>query len=289
MKSYSIVDRIKDEFINLSDKVGVFAIDLQKEIIAYKENEKFEAGSAIKSFIVLEYYRQILQNKIKRDDMLTYRETNKTVGAGILKNLEPEIKLSSKNLLILMIILSDNIATNLIIDYLGLDNINNTINEYGFVNTKMYSKIDLTKYNRVGQTTPREYAMLFQGFLTNKFFEDSISKEIIEIFKMQKHNSVLTKFIPKQYFDKQEDKNIIRYIASKSGKLSGKIFEIPTDTIINDGGIISTIYGDYIISIFGKERYDENRIKEFDIADVCSKISLLILSHFLSNKGSLKE
>lgn len=284
-----MINRIKNEFTNLSDEIGVFAIDLKDEIISYKENEKFETGSAIKSFIVLEYYKQILQNKIKRNDILIYRETNKTLGAGILKNLEPEIALSSKNLLILMIILSDNIATNLIIDYLGLDNINKTINDYGFVNTRMYSEIDLTKYNRVGVTTPYEYAMLFKGFLTNEFFEESISKEIIDIFKMQKYNSVLTKFIPKQYFDKKEDKNIIRYIASKSGKMSGKIFDIPTDTIINDGGIISTVYGDYIISIFAKEKYDENRLREFDTADVCSKISELILSHFLSNKGSLKE
>lgn len=288
-KDNIITKRIKNEFTNLNDEIGICAVDLHDNTISYKENEQFETGSAIKSFIVLEYYKQILENKIKREDKLVYKEIDKTLGAGILKNLEPEIELSSKNLLVLMIIISDNIATNLIIDYLGLENINKTIKEYGFSKTKLYSKIDLTKYNKVGITTPHEYAMLFKGFATNQYFEENISKEIIEIFKMQKYNSVLTKYIPKQYFDKKEENNIVKYVASKSGKMSGKIFDIPTDTIINDGGIVSTTYGEYIVSIFSKEKYDVNRIKEFEIADVCSKISAIILNEFLSNKGRFKE
>ena len=289
MENCSIVDRIRREFTNLNDKIGFYAMDLKGNSIGYQENVIFETGSAIKSFIVLEYYKQILENKISRDDMLTYKEENKTLGAGILKNLIPNIELSSKNLLILMVILSDNIATNLIIEYLGLDNINKTINEFGFNNTTMYTNIDLTKYNKVGQTTPEEYAKLFKGFLTHEYFNKDISEEIIEIFKMQKYNSVLTKYIPKEYLKKEDGIELVKYVASKSGKMSGKIFDTPTDTIINDGGIISTIYGDYVIAIFAKENYDVNRIKEFDTADVCSKISADILSYYLATKGNLKE
>lgn len=281
--------RIMAEMENLNDDIGLYATDLNGNDIDFNSRVIFETGSAIKSFIVLEYYRQILENKISRNDILKYEEKDKTLGAGILKNLEPGIELTSKNLLILMIIISDNIATNLIIDYLGLDNINETIKKFGFINSKMFSKIDLTKYNKVGETTPYEYAKLFEGYLTNKFFNEDISKEIIEIFKMQKYNSVITNFIPKQYFNKQGESNFINYIASKSGKMSGKIFDIPTDTIINDGGIISTIYGNYVISIFAREKYDGKRIKEFSTADVCSKISALILNKYLSKKGDLKE
>ena len=112
---------------------------------------------------------------------------------------------------------------------------------------------------------------------------------LIEIFKMQKYNSVLTKYIPKEYLKKEDGIELVKYVASKSGKMSGKIFDTPTDTIINDGGIISTIYGDYVIPIFAKEDYDVNRIKEFDTADVCSKISADILSYYLATKGNLKE
>lgn len=282
---YNINNRIKMELENLNDEISFCAMDLNDNVIEYKSNQNFETGSAIKSFIVLEYYNQILQKKINRNDILKFEKKDETMGAGILKDLEPGIELTSKNLLILMIILSDNIATNLIIEYLGLDSINETIKRYGFDNTEMFNKIDLKTYNKVGVTTAYEYAKLFKGYLTNEFFSEEISREIIEIFKMQKYNSVLTKFIPKQYFNKNVECKVIKYIASKSGKMSGKIFDIPTDTIINDGGIISTINGDYVIAIFAKENYDKNRIKEFDVANVCSRISALILDYFLMKKN----
>ena len=61
----------------------------------------------------------------------------------------------------MMIICSDNIATNMVIDYLGLDTINACIREMGFAHTVLHNPLHFDLYSDLGTTTPRDYASLF--------------------------------------------------------------------------------------------------------------------------------
>ena len=97
-----------------------------------------ETASCIKIFILVEYYNQILKGLKSRDDLIKYNKESDYVenGSGLIQYLD-NLTITSKNMAILMMIVSDNIATNKIIDYLGFNNINNTIEQLGFKNTKL--------------------------------------------------------------------------------------------------------------------------------------------------------
>ena len=145
-------------------EIGIYIKDKNtNKVIKYNENDIFEAASCIKVFILVEFFRQVYENKISINDYFEYTvEDNKPgLNSGIISSFDYGLKLTSKDYVTLMIIYSDNIATNKIIEYLGIDNINNTIKELGFNNTCIYNELDLIKYHKFGKTTPFEYAKLF--------------------------------------------------------------------------------------------------------------------------------
>ena len=91
-----------------------------------------------------------------------------------------------------MIIDSDNIATNIMIEYLGIENINNTIKLLQFKNTKLIcSKLDFNIYKEIGKTTAKEYGELYIKLLNKEILNLEICDEIIEILKNQRHNDLL--------------------------------------------------------------------------------------------------
>ena len=245
-------EKIKQLIDNFEGKVCIYITDDKDNIIKYNENEIVETASCIKLFILIEYYNQILKNEKSRNDIINYSAQNDYVqnGSGIIQYLE-DLKLSSKNMACLMMIVSDNIATNKMIDYLGFDNINNTIKQLGFKNTFLNArKLDFNIYNSIGKTTALEYAKAYEMILKKEILTPNLCNEIIEILSHQTKNDMIIRYLPPKYLEeKGSDHAFIKYIATKSGGLGDE----GKEDIINcrnDGGIISTNLGNYIVSIF---------------------------------------
>ena len=258
-------------------------------VIKYNENNIFESASCIKAFILVEYFKQVYENKISIKDYFEYsKEDNKSgLNFGIISSFDYGLKLTSKDYATLMIIYSDNIATNKIINHLGIENINNTIKELGFKDTKLYNELDLFKYHKFGKTTPYEYARLFDMLLDNKVINETVSKNCLEILKKQKYNDMITKYLPTYdlLFKNTKDSNI-KYIASKSGSIVWTGNEMKNAR--NDGGIISTVYGDLIISIFISNLDDLSFNFDNKGIELGGKICKLAYDNFINNKGELK-
>lgn len=270
--------------------IGVYAEDEFGNKIEYNSNISFETASCAKLFILIEYYKQVFLKKIKINDIFEYAKEDNIDGinSGVIKDLSYGLKLKSEDLAALMILYSDNIATNKLIDYLGLENINKTIKELGLKKSKIFCKLNLLKYKRFGISTPREYAKAYEMILQGKAYNKWVSMKVLSLLKKQTKSDIINKGLP-QYdllFKGDKDKSIINYIASKSGSIVyiGKDMK----NCRNDGGIISTKYGNYIISIFVSDvddlqlNYDNNGI------NCGSKIAKSIFDKFINNKGSLK-
>lgn len=246
-----MLEKISEIIANTNYDVGVYAIDMNGREVKYNENKVYETASCIKLFILIEYFKQVYEEKIKVDDYFVYTESDNLEGlnSGIISSLDYGLKLTTKDYATLMIVYSDNIATNKLIDFLGIDNINQTILGLGFKNTILFNRLDLVKYHKFGCTTPYEYARAYKMIFDGKMINEDISHNILEVLKKQKHNDILVKGMPQlDVLFMGTDESIINYIASKSGTI------IWTDEAMknarNDGGIVSTKYGDYIISIF---------------------------------------
>lgn len=274
---------------NFDGNVSVYAIDEYNNEVKYNQNMIVETASCIKLFILIEYYKQIMNNEITREDIITYNVNNDYVsnGSGIIQYLN-NLDLSSKNMIILMMIISDNIATNKMIEYLGYENINNTIKELGFNNTRLnIPKLDFNLYSEVGQTTAYEYAKAYKMIKDKKILTPSMCDEIIDILSKQRKNELLTKKLPLNDLNEiGSDSAFINYIASKSGSLGGD--ENNTINCRNDGGIISTREGDYIISIFINEFSDFYFYSDNPAILLGSEINKIIFETFKENNGSFK-
>jgi len=189
-----------------------------------------------------------------------------------------KVFMTAKNFAKIMIIISDNIATNTLIDFLGIENINKTCQDLGFKNTVLYNKINFEKYEKLGTITPRDYAKFFEMLYKEEIWSKELSREMLSIFKNQHYNTMITKSFPQYYLDSENtgDEELI-YVASKGGSM---------DTCRNDGGIIYTPYGSYVLVIFTKKFRDPLYYNEHEAYRYGSKVSRLILDQYLALRGT---
>lgn len=280
MNKLSLKSRIEAEVYNFSGKIGLYANDFNGNIIEINSNEKFETASTIKVFILAELYRQIHEGKIDSNEILKYNEENYVVGSGVLRSLDPGVEMTAKSVATLMIIISDNIATNMLIERLGVDNINKTCRDLGLNDTVLHNKIDFRTYDKLGTTTPRDYGKFFEMLYKKELWSKEVSEEMIGILKEQQYNTILTRDLPQYFLDSENtgDEELI-YIASKSGSM---------DACRNDGGIIQTPFGGYVISIFTKDFSDNLYHSNHESYRFGAKVSRLMFDQYLALNGAFR-
>ena len=97
----------------------------------------FPTASVFKIPVIVEFYRQIDAGKISLEQQIVLSERDKVPGSGILKELTEGLPVSYRDLLSLMMIVSDNTATDLVVEKVGFDNINNAMRMLGLKDTKV--------------------------------------------------------------------------------------------------------------------------------------------------------
>jgi beta-lactamase class A len=126
----------------------------------------FPTASSIKLAVLLELMRQAQEGKISLDEQHTVRRGETTVGDDepILAMLgDGTVTMSLRDIATFMVVLSDNSATNILIDRLGLDNVNSVIARLGLRQTHLRRKmldIEAAKQGRENVSTPREMMTL---------------------------------------------------------------------------------------------------------------------------------
>ncbi len=268
---------IRNELINFNGKISIYANDFKGNILDINSNEIFNSASCIKVYILVEFFKQVYFGKKSLNDLLKYNKENYVNGSGILQYLSEGLELKSIDIATLMMIISDNIATNIMIDYLGIDNINNTIKELNCNNTQIFCKFESVENKTFSVTTTKDYAHIFELINNEKLWDKSISKQIIDILKNQKYHEMIGDGISKIY--RETNNEFVNYVISKSGKYQG---------IRNDGGIISTKYGNYILTIFIKEFLDYNSLNDEDIYSYGKRISNIIFNRYIALKGKFE-
>jgi len=268
---------IKNELINFNGKVSIYANDFKGNIVDINSNEEYNSASCIKVFILVELFRQVYVGEKSLDDKLKYNRDNYVNGSGVIQYLTPGLELSVKDIATLMMIISDNIATNIMIDYLGIDNINKTIKELGCFNTELYCKFESVEDKPFSKTTTKDYAHIFELINNYELWDKSISRQIIDILKNQFYHEMVGDGIPKVY--RETENEFINYIATKSGKY---------ESVRNDGGIIATKYGNYILTIFIKDFLDQNYLNDEEIYKNGRKISNILFDRYIALKGKFE-
>lgn len=174
----------------LSKYDGDFAVIIKDSFgnrISINENEIFLSASIIKLFIL---------NALPKEDydkILILKEEDKVEGNGLLKSLKAGLSLTIKDLAYFMICLSDNTATNILIDFLSMKKINSFIKNSGYSNTILGRKmLDVTtqKMGKENFTSAKDCEKVLD-ILCN-------DKEWLDILKNQVCNNKLHLYIPEE-------------------------------------------------------------------------------------------
>lgn len=171
---------------------------ISKEIIKYNDEKQMLAASIIKLPILVECFNQINKGIISNDDIFITKNKEKVPSCGALNYMRENLKVTLEDLYTLMIILSDNYATNMLIDKLGIYNINKTINEIGLKNTILNRKMFDEEKSLLGlenYTSARDMAYLLEKMYNKELIDEKSSEEMISILKNQRLNGKIPFFI----------------------------------------------------------------------------------------------
>lgn len=192
----------------------------------------FPAASMIKIPVMYEIMRQAAAGNMDLDQLLTVEEEFRVDGAGILKELRPGISMTIRELVTLMIILSDNTATNLLIHLLGMDTVNQTMQRLGLRSTVLQRQMmdfAAASSGKENTTSAADIVLLLASIYEGSPLPAPYSRLMIDILSRQQIKDKLPFFWP-------ED----TVIAHKTGTLPG---------VEHDGGILFLPGGPYIICI----------------------------------------
>jgi len=163
------------------------------------ENEVFPQASSIKIAILLEVLKQAEENRLKLEEFLELKPEEKVGGGPILVFLgNPSLKLSIRDLCVLMVVLSDNTATNLLIERVGLESINQRLVALGLSQTRLKRKMMDLKAAEEGReniSTPIEMMELLEKVWEGKVLGRESRQVFFQILALPK-DSPLQKAVP---------------------------------------------------------------------------------------------
>lgn len=227
MGTADVIAAIEREFAGFAGTGGVAAKNLTTgEEIRINADAQTATASTIKVPILIELYRQVEAGIVSLDDRLQSNSANYAPGSGILRDLSLGVDLSVRDVGILMIVVSDNTATNMLIDLLGLERINQTMAEFGFPGTRLVNRLHFPTIGEdarnLAVTTPGELCGIMAGIATGAFLSDASRADIIAIMQMQHYRDQVPRYLPFTPYAEElgESDNGLR-IANKTGGWKG--------------------------------------------------------------------
>jgi beta-lactamase class A len=240
---------VRAKLQGFSGKVTLYAKNLQTgTTYALAAEEPVRTASTIKLAIMLECFFEAAEEKLKWTEPLKVTSDEKVSGTGVVQDLSDGDELPILDMVDLMIVLSDNTATNLILNRIGGNAVNARMAQLGFEQTRVMRKIlgDGTNLKPhpsgitdegakpenkkwgIGRSSPREMVAILEKLYRGEFVNKTASDEMLAVLKRQRDHDAIGR----------DMKDVT--IASKSGAL---------DHLRSDVGIVYSKHGPIAMAI----------------------------------------
>ena len=261
----SIDDRVSTSLRAAAGVFGVAARHMETDRrILINEDEVFPAASVIKVPILVELFCRRDEGRLSLDETVELRDECKVDGSGILKELHPGLELNLRNLASLMIVISDNTATNMMLDWLGMDSVNERMGHFGLKHTvlarKMYD-FEQAALGRENLCTAGDMMLLLGLLADGQISSKNTSIEMLEIMARQQYREAIPLRLP-------ED---IR-VANKTGSIPG---------VVHDVAVVYGACGPYVICVMTRGVTDKAGAER-----AIGKASEVVHDHFCSSGSS---
>ena len=237
-------------------------------------DEPMPTASLIKLPVMVEAYWQAAEGKVKLDTTLTLRDADKVEGSGILKyHFSAGATFPLRDAVRLMIVYSDNTATNLVIDQIGLPSTSARMEKLGLRNTKLNAKVfradtridqAFGKKYGLGSTTAREMVTLLGLIEAGKVVSPEACKEMLGHLKACDDNEKLTRFLPPG-----------TVVAHKTGSVNASK---------TDAGIVYTKAGPVAVCVLTDENTDQRWVLDNEAQVLIARIGRQVYDHFTEKK-----
>jgi len=243
-------ERFETEVLEIASRVdGVLGVTILDpatgDRISVRGATVFTQASAIKLPILVELLRQVETGEQNLDEVVTLVASDIVPGSGVLQQLTPgKVSLSLRDVATLMVTVSDNTATNMIIDRVGMAKVNAEMARLGLSSTKLQRKMqDRTAWeeNRENLSTPDEQARLLELLLEGEILSAKGREEIDRILTIPKPGQLRT-LLPNG-----------TKVAHKTGTLSGVVVDVGI-VYLKDRPFIVSAMGNWLTDADQAER-----------------------------------
>ena len=269
-------------------KVAVYARELNSgHEIAIDADEPVQTASVIKLAILYNAMVDVREGTASWDEKLTLKPGDAVGGSGMLHFFDPPITVTLKDVLTMMVIVSDNTATNMAIDRFGVDAVNARVESLGLKNTHLYKKVmkpatgpmptDQPKFG-LGKTTAREMAELIEdigechlrhpvagaglppwGFEPMDDKDKAVCDVALGMLKDQFYRETIPRYLPN---------GGDQTVASKTGSLNA---------VRNDVALVAGKSGPMVISIFTWDNQDQSWTVDNSAEVLIGKVAKVIV------------
>jgi beta-lactamase class A len=218
---------------NLDGVLGVAILDLNsgKKFLS-NGDEVFPQASSIKIAVLAELYRQAQSGKLKLTDLYTVQASDLVPDSDIMDGLTPGItRITVRDLATMMVAVSDNSATNVLIDRVGMENVNAMLDSLRLVHTRLRRKMMDLKAASEGReniSTPAEMMALLEDLYRGKVLNREMTDAFFTMLATHK-NGFITRELPDG-----------TKVANKPGELEG---------VRNDSAVVFVENRPYVICV----------------------------------------
>ncbi|QOY85911.1 serine hydrolase [Paludibaculum fermentans] len=258
--SKDLLDAIRRDMLGVDADISLYAKNLDTgQSFGLRENARVRTASTIKLPIMAAVFHKVARRQLRWDRTLLLRESDKVSGSGVLHEFSAGLHLPLRDVVNVMIVVSDNTATNLILDLITADAVNAFLDTMGLKQTRSmrkvrgdgnqlkapsgWSKAGLLEENKrfgIGSSTPFEMVSLLERLEKGEVVNAASSRAMLDILKRQ------------QFKDGIGRRMGAMPVASKSGAL---------DALRSDVGIVYTPKGRVALAITvdGLKQIDESQ------------------------------
>lgn len=235
-------------------KLALYAANLKtRDALAIDADTPVPTASVIKLPILVEAMQQVRAGRHRLDEKITLDKENVVQGSGILQFFDLPLTITLKDALTFMIIESDNTATNMVIDQVGIKDVNDNAARMGLKDTYLYKKVykpatgpmppDQKKFG-LGKTTAREMAKVMQSIVDCDLHDAKLCQAMLYMLRNQQYRNMVPHFI-----ETSDTSEGLSLIGNKTGSL---------DAVRNDVAVVYSKTGPIVISAFTYDNQDQS-------------------------------
>ncbi|MCA9067392.1 MAG: serine hydrolase [Planctomycetaceae bacterium] len=241
----------------------------------YQSEEPMPTASLIKLPVMIEAYKQVEEGKQDLENLITLKAEDKVPGSGILTpHFSEGMKLSLRDAIRLMIAYSDNTATNLVLDQVGLKSPNERMDQLGHPETKINAKVyrrstsiapERSEKYGLGSTTAKDMVALLEQLHAGKLANEAHTTEMIDHLLKCENTTRLPGLLPDGI-----------KVAHKTGSVS---------RVRTESGIIFSPSGPIAICVLTASNQDQRWSEENSGHRLCSSVAKIAFDHFNPKRG----